>query len=253
MPRSFLKIAALFVFATLSLYSLLFVPLYEIFACDVMLMHSLWFDVVDLLMQWTEILGLVLMLAFLMVGVFWAGSAKNCAPLYYILGGALLFKYAAAIAALSVVHGSLDFTLDYSGYAVSLLLELLPCLAVTLLTHRYTTRHTEAENAKLRAAKLLGEETIATSPLPFKRLFSRKCPLQAISYIGVGIVALEHLIAFIASEIAFTMLGASFGASDLPVTLLYSLLLVLLPAFLGYIALYYTVRFVTRKCSPAAK
>lgn len=251
MPRSFLKMTALLVFTTLSLYSLVFVPLYEIIACDVMLMNSLWFDAVDLLMRWTEILGLVLMLAFLMIGVYRAGDARNSAPLYYLLGGALLFKYVAAIAALSVVHGSLDFTLDYSGYAVSLLLELLPCLAVVLLTHRYTVRDLEARSAKARAAKLLGEDTKEdASPLPFKRLFCRQSPLQGIAYLGVGMVALEHLVAFILSEIAFTMLGASFSASDLPITLLYCLLLVLLPAFLGYIVFFYTVRLVTRKCPP---
>ncbi len=255
MQRSFLKITALFVFATLSLYSLVLVPLYEIIACDVMLMNSLWFDAVDLLMSWVEILGLVLMLAFLMMGIFHAGSAKNSAPLFYLLGGALAFKYVAAIVALSVVHGSLDFTLDYSGYAVSLLLELIPCLAVIWLTHRYTVHYLENKNDKARAARLLEQElSDDTSPLPFKHLFCLQEPLQDVAYLGVGIVALEHLVAFIASEIAFTMLGAPFTASDLPVTLLYSLVLVLLPAFLGYIALFYTVRFVTRKCFlPAEK
>ena len=249
MSKSFLKITAILVFVTIAVYSLVLVPLYEIIACDVMLMNSLWFDAIDLLINWAEILGLVLMLAALLCGVYHAGNAKSCAALYYILGGAVLFKYIAAIAALSVVHGSLDFTLDYSGYLVSLLLELIPLVTVTVLTHRYTVRYHEDKEARVRAAKVLGEETDKeTEPLPFGRLFDRKNPLQAIAYIGIGIVALEHLIAFVASEIAFTMLGAAYRLSDLPVTLLYAVVLVLLPAFLGYMVLFYTIRFLERKC-----
>lgn len=249
MTKSFLKMTALLVFGTMAVYSLLLVPLYEIISCDIMLKNSLWFDVVDLLVSWAEILGLVLMLSFLLCGVYREGDAKRCAALYYILGGALLFKYVAAIAALSVVHGTLDFTLDYSGYLVSLLLELIPLVTVVLLTHRYTTRYQERAKAMAHAAKVLGEETgEAQTALPFGRLFDRKSPLQIIAYIGVGIVALEHLAAFVASEIAYTMLGAAFHLSDLPVTLLYVILLVLLPAFLGYIALFYTARFLERKC-----
>ena len=162
------------------------------------------------------------------------GNAKNFTALYYILGGALIFKYIAAIAALSVVHGSLDFTLDYSGYLVSLLLELIPLVTVTFLTHRYTVRYREQTKAKSRAAKVLGEEMCQEqAALPFGRLFDRKNPLQIVAYIGIGVVAFEHLAAFIASEIAFSMLGATFRLSDLPVTILYAVVLVLLPAFLA--------------------
>ncbi len=253
MPKSFLKAAAITVFAVLSVYALVLVPAYEIIACDRVLMDSLWFDVVDLLMQWTEILGLVLMLAFLTVGVYHTGDLKKCAPLYYLFGGALLFKYLGAIVALSVVHGSLDVTLDYSGYIVSILLEILPCVIVILLTHKYTVRHAVRTREMASAAAILGESLEPAAPLlPFARLFDRNNQLQKVAYIGVGIVAAARLVAFIASEIAYTMLGFAYRLSDLPISLLYVLLLVLIPSFLGYFIFFYTVRLAEKKYTVTA-
>ena len=128
MPKSFLKTAALFVFPVVILYALILVPAFEIIACDIMLMDTLLFDTVDLLMQWAEIFALALILSFLLVGVARATSLGDCRNLFYLLGGALLFKYLGAILALSVVHGSFDVTSDYGSYVLALALELLPCV-----------------------------------------------------------------------------------------------------------------------------
>ena len=250
MPRSFLKTAAIAVFAVLALYSLILVPTYEIVACDVMLMNTLWFDAVDLLMQWTEIFGLILMLVFLTVGVYHVGDLKKCAPLFYLLGGALLFKYLGAIIALSVVHGSFDITLDYSGYAVSILLELLPCVIVTWLTQKHTANHTAQIRELEGAAALLKKDfERPRGLLPFQKLFGKENPLQKTAYIGVGIVTAARLASFVASEIAYSMLGFAYQLRDLPISLLYALLLVLLPCFLGYLVFFYALRLVEKKYS----
>ena len=95
MPKSFLKAVAILVFATMALYALVLVPLFEIIACDIMLMDTLLFDAIDLLIQWTEIFALILVLAFLLIGVEKAGNANDCRSLFLLLGGALLFKYTA--------------------------------------------------------------------------------------------------------------------------------------------------------------
>lgn len=248
MSKSFLKTATIAVFAVWALYSLILVPAYEIIASDIMLMNTLWFDAVDLLMQWTEIFGLILMLVFLTVGVYHVGDLKKCTPLFYLLGGALLFKYLGAIIALSVVHGSFDITLDYSGYAVSFLLEVLPCAIVTWLTQKHATNQTVRVHELESAAALLKRDfEHPAALLPFAKLFGKGNPLQKTAYIGVGIVTGARLASFVASEIAYSMLGFAYRLSDLPVSLLYALLLVFIPCFLGYLVFFYTLRLVEKK------
>ncbi|MBQ9802769.1 MAG: hypothetical protein IJW51_06850 [Clostridia bacterium] len=247
MPKKFLKTAAITVFLAMALYALILVPAYEIIACDIMLMDTLLFDAVDLVMQWVEIFALVLICAFLAVGVHRAGHAKACRTLYVLLGGALVFKYVGAILALSVVHGAFDTTLSYGSYAVSLLLELIPAALTVYLTHRYTTATRRENAAKEKAAATLGVPfTPAASPIPFARLFDRTNPLQKAAYIVLGVLTGIRFLAFVASEIAFSMMGFAYQLSDLPVTLIYCLLLVLLPAFIGYILYFYTVRLADK-------
>lgn len=244
MPKKFLKIAALAVFLTMALYALILVPAYEIIACDIMLMDTLLFDIVDLVMQWVEVLALVLICAFLTVGVYRTGNANACRTLYFLLGGALLFKYIGAILALSVVHGAFDATLSYGSYAISLLLELIPAALTVYLTHRYTVAIRHEDAAKKKAAATLGLHfTPTASQLPFAHLFDRTNPVQKVAYISLGVLTAIRLLAFAASEIAFSMLGFAYQLSDLPVSLLYCFLLILLPCFIGYILYYYTVRW----------
>lgn len=248
MTKSFLKTATIVVFAVMALYALVLVPLYEIVACDIMLMDTLVFDAVDLLLQWTEIFALILVLAFLLVGVWKVGNAPDCRKLFALLGGALLFKYVGAVLALSIVHGSLDITLDYGGYIVSILLELLPCALLVFLTHRHLTTQAQFKKEKDRAAMILGQEPESELPaLPFTKLFDRENPLQKFVYITLGVVTGIRALSYIASEIAYSMLGFAYHLSDLPITLLYLFLLVLLPSFIGYLILFATVKFALRK------
>lgn len=247
MSKPFLKIAALLVFPVMILYALVLVPSFEIIASDIMLMNTLLLDAVDLLMQWAEIFALILIMAFLLVGTLHTESLLDCKPLFYLLGGALLLKYVGAILALSVVHGSFDTTLDYGSYLVSLLLELLPCLVLVWLTWRQKTAQAAQKNAFKRAAAVLGEALEDKENLPFTALFDRQNPLQRIAYIALGIFSTLRIIAFVASEIAYTMLGFSFTVTDLLITLLYFFLLILLPCFIGYFVFYFTVKFACKR------
>ena len=248
MPKSFLKAVAIFVFAVMALYALVLVPLYEIIACDIMLMDTLLFDAIDLFMQWTEIFALSLILAVLLIGVYQTGDAKKCRALFTLLGGALVFKYVGAVLSLSVVHGAFDITLDYGAYLVSLALELLPCALLVFLTHKYVTSRKAKEKEMARAAAILGESVAPTaSLLPFAKMFDRSNPLQKIAYICLGVLTAIRALAYIAAELAYTMLGFTYHISDLPITLLYLFLLVLLPSFIGYLILFATVRFAKKK------
>jgi hypothetical protein len=249
MPRSFLKVAAIVVFFTMALYALVLVPMYEIVACDIMLMGTLLFDAIDLLMQWIEIFALILILAFLLIGVWKAGTAADCRSLFLLLGGTLLFKYVGAVLALSVVHGSLDITLNYGSYIVSLLLEVAVCALLIFLTHRHVVSQERLKKERDHAALILGQEPKSEPMLlPFTKLFDHENPLQKIVYIIIGMIAGIRTLSFIASEIAYSMLGFTYHLSDLPVTLLYLLLLVLLPCFIGYLILFATVKITLRKC-----
>lgn len=249
MPKSFLKAAAIVVFFTMALYALVLVPLFEIVACDIMLMGTLLFDAMDLLMQWTEIFALILVLAFLLIGVWMVGNAKDCRSLFMLLGGALLFKYVGAVLALSVVHGALDITLNYGSYIVSLLLEFIPCALLVFLMHKYVVTQAKLKKERDHAALVLGQEPEGEPLLlPFTKLFDRKNPLQEIVYITLGVVTGIRALSYIASEFAYSMLGFTYHLSDLPVTLVYLLLLVLLPCFIGYLILFATVKITLRKC-----
>ena len=250
MPKSFLKAAAIVVFSIMALYALVLVPFFEIVACDIMLMDTLLFDAIDLLMQWTEIFALILILAFLLIGVWKVGNAKDCRSLFLLLGGALLFKYVGAVLALSVVHGSLDVTLNYGSYIVSILLEVAICALLSFLTHKYVVTQEKLKKERDHAALILGQEP-ESEPLvlPFTKLFDRKNPLQKIVYITLGIVTGIRALSYIAEEIAYSMLGFTYHLSDLPITLLYLFLLVLIPCFIGYLMLFATVKFALRKQS----
>lgn len=247
MPRSFLKTSALLIYPLMAIYALLLVPAYEIIAFDVTLASTLLFDAVDMLMGWVEIIALSLLVALLMTAVYRAGSAKACRALYILAGGALLVKYIGSVIALSVVHGALDTTLNYGSYLVSLLLELLPLVLVVFLTHRYTVTANAEALARKKALERLGASPAATVDLlPLKSPFARPNPLQRIALLAVGLICTVRLIAYIMNEVAYVILGFSFKASDLPITLLYAFLTVLLPCFIGYVLCIYATRPATR-------
>ena len=248
MPKPFLKTATILILPIMALYALVLIPAFEIISCDIMLMNTLWFDAVDLLLQWTEIFALSLILAVLLVAVVKNKDLAACRPFFVLCGGALLFKYIGAILALSVVHGSFDTTLNYGSYLLSLFLELLPCMLLVFLAYRHTTAKIAEEKALARAASILGEEHEAEpEALPFGTLFDRKNPLQRIVYIAIGTLTLLRTLAYIAAEIAYSMIGFSYQISDLPITLLYLVLLVLLPSFIGYILCFMAVKLLTRR------
>jgi len=248
MPKPFLKTTAILILPIMALYALVLVPAFEIISCDIMLMNTLWFDAVDLLLQWTEILALVFILAALLVGIARSRDLAACRPLFLLSGGALLLKYVGAILALSVVHGSFDATLNYGSYLISLLLELLPCVLLVFLAYRHVTVGAARKKELARAAAVLGEDLPTESgKLPFKALFDRGNPLQRIVYIALGTLTALRTLAYLATEIAYSMLGFSYHVSDLPITLLYLFLLVLLPSFIGYLLCFATVKLFTRK------
>ena len=246
MTRSFLKKSALLVYPIMAVYALLIVPIFKIIATDVTLANTLWLDGVDLLMVITEAAAPSIMVALLVAGVYRTGSARFCRALYYLLGGALLLKYVGSIVALVVVHGgALDATFNFGSYAVSLLLDVLPLALATFLTHRYVTTANENQAIRKKAMERLGNAPEEMPDhLPFKKLFDPQNPLQYIAIIALTLIFAIRLLSYIMNEVAYIILGFAFQASDIPVTLLYAFLTVLLPSFIGYLLCFMTTKLV---------
>ena len=201
----------------------------------------------------TEILGGAVMMAFLLVGVYRAGSAVAAKPLLYLAGGALLFKYVATIIAISVVYGSFDATMDFGSYILSLLLEAAPCVLLVFLAHRLVVADRAHRRELANAAAALGQEqALPPQLLPFSRVFGKDAPLQRVLYICIGVLCGLRALSFILSEIAFSLIGYGFTAADIPVILLYFSLLVLLPCVLGYLLAYLVIRRLSAKNEVAA-
>ena len=235
MNKKALRTPALFLFGIFLIYACVLSPLYQYIANDFVLSDTLWFDVVDFFFQLFEMLGISLAIAFLCRGVY-QYTYKKCLPLYLLCVGALLFKYVAAIIANAIVIGTLDLTADYSELIVSFFCELFLLALAVFLTHRFTYRRVCEDKEKARAAKTLGKEYVPTADyLPFRKLFSRQNHLQRAIFWSILAVAIFRVISYIIWDIAYSLMGAFFTAADIPITLLYWLLLIFLPAFLGYL------------------
>ncbi|MBP3396696.1 MAG: hypothetical protein J6L87_05950 [Clostridia bacterium] len=247
MSRSAFKFFVILLFAALALYSCVLVPAYQYIVSDLVLMDTLWFDVVDLLLQWMEIFGTAVLFAFVVFAVYYP-EPLGLKKLLLLLGGALLFKYAAAIIAISIVYGTIDFTYNYSGYVAAFLIEAGLCTLILLLCRKYIKKHRETNRATQNAANMLGIAAELEPPLlPFASLFDRKNPLQRTVMLSVGIFTLLRLASYILSDIAFSMAGALFTAADIPVMLVYWLILILIPCFLAYLLICLMLRFAERR------
>ena len=245
MSKSFLRLSAILAFLLATLTSVVLLPAFRLIGTDFVLSGTLLYDAVDLLWQWFEIFLLGLLVALILLGVYQAGL-KGAKPLYFICGGALLFKYVSAILATAIINGSFDLTINYGTTVFSFFLELLILAAVALLAHRVTAAHREQKRGKQNAAERLHTKAPQDAPLlPLAKPFARKNPLQSVLYLGIGVVTFFRFVSFVASdvasEIAFTLMGYAFSWSDLPITLLYLFLNVLLPCFLAYLGAYFLV------------
>ena len=235
MPKSIFKPFLILMLVVHALYSCVLIPLYQIIACDLVLMDTLWFDAVDLLLQWVEIAGSAVLFAFAAFSaVQWKKAYLKQTVL--CLGGVLLFKYVAAIIAISVVYGTLDFTYNYSGYVAAFLIEAGLCALLTVLCYRLVLVRDARIRATQNAATTLGITVEQESPLlPFNSFFDKKNPLLRIVMLAMGVYTALRLLSFILSDIAFSIAGVLFTVEDIPPMLLYWLILILIPCFLAYL------------------
>lgn len=230
-----LRLPALVIFGIYAIYSCVLAPLYQFLSTDIILSDTIWWDIVDFFFNLFEVLGIAACFGFLIHGIYHY-TAKKCRPLYILIGGALLFKYAASIIAISIVGGSLDLTMDFTSYIVSFMIEIAELVLVIFLSHRWITM-LQSENQRMTAAAAtLGQEfTPRGEFFPFRKLFCRNNPLQSTALWGMIAVTAFRLVSYLIGEIAFSLVGYGFSAKDIPIVALYALLLVFIPGFLGYL------------------
>ena len=229
MSKKALRLPLILVFAVIALYSCVLVPLLQYVGSDIVLSSTLWLDFLDLLSHHAEIVGGILVLEFL-IFVLYRYTLTRAKALLFVIAGAILFKYAAAIIAYSVVFGSLDLTGSLSGYAVALALEFLIAALVLLLSVRSITP-AQAQFEARAAAKALGRDFEEKDPCyPFERPLSWKNPVLRTTLLATLAVFVAQSAAFVISFVT----GAPMQGADVPVLLVYELLLILLPCAYSY-------------------
>ena len=235
MERNALRLPALILFGIYAVYSLALIPVYQIIASDLILSDTLWWDLVDFASKLFEVLGIGAAVGFLVHGIY-RYTFKGCLPLYYLIAGALLFKYVTSIISISVVMGYLDLTSDFSSYLIAFLIEAAEIALVTLIGHKLITVLRRQNATREKAALALGEDFTPQGEFyPFRRPFSRVNALQRTAFWGMVIVLAFRLIADLISDITFGFMYYGFSAKDIPVTLLYWVILIVIPCFLAYL------------------
>lgn len=231
MDSKILKQAALWLFPFAALCGFVIFPLRLYFLSDTVLSATLWLDLFDLLFHWAEPILLSLICAFLLLGVYRYGT-KNIRPLILLSLGAIVFKYVAVLISDSVLMGSFDPAGAGLSALISVLAESVIAGFILLLSHiKITPRKTE-EHELARAAQKLGREYRETDAFfPFKKPMDFGNPLLSCAFFGTLIIACWRTVSYIEDDLAF----GQYQASDIPFTLLYYTLYILIPAVLGFL------------------
>lgn len=229
-----LRLPAVVLFSCYLLYGAVLVPLYQMFLTDVVLQNTFWFDLIDAIEQWVEIIGLGLCFGFLIDGIY-RFSVAACRALYFLVGGALLFKYIISAASLILWHGVALSLSDIGSSALAWGIELSISAVVVALSALRIPRAAALQKARQKAAWQLNEQEGAPAPLvPFRRPFERRNVLQTTALYAMVLVTVVRILVYMIDDLTAYAFGLSFTAADIPVTLLYWLLLILLPAAAGY-------------------
>ena len=235
MPKSALRTPALLLFGIYFLYGCVLIPAMEYVASDWVLLNTVLYDVLDVFLNLLEVLGACAAFGLVIHAVF-TYTAKDCTRLYALLVGAVVFKYLTSLISVSILRGSLDLTGDFSSLLVAILIELAQPALVVWMTHCFT--------AKEREKNALPPATEGNAALfALKPLIALENPLKKAALWGTVLLTAVRLLAFIIDDIA---LGLAYTLADVPVTLLYCLILILIPSCVGYLLLLWCMRLCER-------
>ncbi len=244
MNKTQLRLPAILLFCVYTLYALA-AAAYEYVATDIVLLGTLWFDAIDIVTRYVEIFGAAVLLALLVFFVYRHG-ARNAAPAYWLAVIALVYKYLATVLAVSLVGGAIDLTGGLVTYTVAVLMELLLAAIAVFLAHRYITPTMEQYESQVAAAKTLQQDADFPNPCyPFRTLLSFKNPVLLTLFWCIVALCVFHAASFLILFIS----GSPLLAADIPVMLIYLVILVLIPSALAYLVARGIFRFAARRLS----
>lgn len=247
MDKRSLLLSSLLLYGVFALYGCVLTPITHYILSDIVLQKTIWLDLLDLLSAHTEIYGAALLYGFLAGAVYRCG-VENSVPLYILSGGALLFKYVSAVGAICVVDRAIDLTGSLAEYLFAFFLECLLAVLVVFLAHRFISPALARYRARLDAAAVLGRDLDeGDGCLPYDGFFRWHNPLQRTLFLGMIVLAAVRVVAF---TVAY-LYGGGLTARDVLVMFLYWLILILLPAFFGYLIACRAARAIGE--SPAQK
>ena len=225
-----LRLPVLILFAGVASYACVLVPLLQYLINDIVLRSTLLLDAMDLLSRHLEIVSSILLLEFVIFAI-WRYSLGGAKRLLAVCASVIAFKYLAAVVSYSVAFGSLDLTGGLTSYLFSFLLELAIAAAVVFLCVQLISPQKDAHEARRAAAETLGREFSEKDPCyPFQNLFSYRNPVLLTTLISVLTVFALQTLAFVISYVS----GAPMQASDIPVMLVYEVILILIPCAYSY-------------------
>ncbi|MBE6703165.1 MAG: hypothetical protein E7585_07130 [Ruminococcaceae bacterium] len=235
MPGKALRLPAIFIFGLVTLYSCAIMPLNQYILSDVVLWYNtIWGDVMDFFAHMLETLIIAAIFGFLIHSVY-AYGIKKCRPLLILVGSALLFKYIAGVFAVGFVGGIFYFPEDLISILISLLIECVEIAFVAFLSHKLISGLRQANRTRKNAAKTLDKVYTPTGEFfPIRRPFSRSNPLLRSAFWGMIAVLGFRTLTYIINEIAYTLSGALLRLHDIPILLLYWILLIFCTACAGY-------------------
>ena len=229
MKKNALRLPAIVIFSLITLYSCVMVPLLEYIVTDGVLSETVLYLIVDLLWMHLETVASIALLTFVVFGIY-AYRLSGAKQVLLLTAGALLFKYFAAIVAVSIEYGSLDLTGGLNSYLVSFLIELFILALIAFLGARMITPRQVLYEEKKAAAKKLNREFREKPLFPFQKKFSLKNPIQRLIFIGIIVVVLGR----IAADIPITFQFGIEDNLDIIVALIEWLILIILPAIYSY-------------------
>ena len=238
-----LRLPILILFAGVASYACVLVPLLQYLINDIVLRSTLLLDAMDLLSRHLEIVSSILLLEFLIFAI-WRYSLSGAKRLLAVCVGVIAFKYLAAVLSYSVAFGSLDLTGGLTSYLFSFLLELALAALVVFLSVQLITPKQKAHAERRAAAATLEQEFQENDPCyPFQKLFSHRNPVLLTTLISVLTVFALQTLAFVISFVS----GAPMQASDVPVMLVYEVILILLPCAYSYFLARLFFRFCAKR------
>lgn len=231
MPRTALKLPAIFICGLAILYSCITMPLYQLVLTNAVLSTTILVDLLDFFSWCLETLVIATAFGFLIHAIYRYGL-KGAQGLCCLIGGALLFKYVSGVFTVGWAGGSFYFPDDLWTLLISFFIEITVLVLVAFLAHKYTSARKQDNLTLEKASRQLGVEyTPKETFFPLRPILRLSNPLLCAAFWGTIAVfffrALSFVIFFLASAPFFTW-------ADVPSFIIYLLILVVIPSVAGY-------------------